>query len=235
MHKILFLLFFITRIAAIPASAQDTIPGVKVKNLRGKIIVSWLNDMTRTPVTVNVQRSYDSLKNYVTIGSVLNPENRENGFADGKPPYNNMYYRIFMAFDGGTYLFSKAAKPGNELLFTNSLTTGDSIALFHIKPITYNSYRVHPGRDNNIILHLQDAETKKYSVKFYDFDNKLVFALNKLHETDLILDKVNFVHAGWFYFEVYENGKFVEKNKFYIPREEKNQSGANGEQGRKNR
>ena len=151
MHKILFLLFFITRIAAMPASAQDTIPGVKVKNLRGKIIVSWLNDMTRTPVTVNVQRSYDSLKNYVTIGSVLNPENRENGFADGKPPYNNMYYRIFMAFDGGTYLFSKAAKPGNELLFTNSLTTGDSIALFHIKPITYNSYRVHPGRDNNII------------------------------------------------------------------------------------
>jgi hypothetical protein len=71
-------------------------------------------------------------------------------------------------------------------------------------------------------------------VKFYDENNSLLFVLNKLHETDLIVDKVNFAHAGWFYFEVYESGKLLEKNRFYIPNDEKAQSSSN-EQGKKHR
>lgn len=235
MRKILFLLVCSTAFFSFASFAQDALPQITVKNIRGKIIVSWLNDLTKPPKTINIQRSFDSLKNYITIGSVLNPENRENGYADEKAPWNNMYYRIFISFDGGSYLFSKVARPGKAVFSANELSIGDSIALFHIKPVAYNSSRIHPGKDNNIIVRLQDAETKKYSVRFYDDNNKLVFVLNKLHETDLVLDKVNFVHAGWFYFEVYESGKFIEKNKFYIPKDEKSQAAATGERGKKNK
>ena len=233
MRKILLLASF-SLIIALPLLAQDALPQITVKNINGKVIVSWLNDFVKPPNTINIQRSFDSLRNYVTIGSVLNPENRENGYADAKPLYTNMYYRLFIAFGGGTYTFSMSARPVKAIPGFTELSTADSIALFHIKPVTYTSSRIHIGKDNNVILHLQDAETKKYLVKFYDADNSLLFALNKLHETDLIVDKVNFVHAGWFYFEVYDGGKLLEKNKFYIPNDEKTQSSSN-EQGRKHR
>jgi len=233
MRKILLLAVF-TLIIALPSFAQDPLPQITVKNINGKVIVSWLNDFVKPPKTINIQRSFDSLRNYVTIGSVLNPENRENGYADAKPFYTNSYYRVFIAFEGGSYMFSTSARPIKMIPGFNELSTADSIALFHIKPVTYTSDRVRTGKDNNITLHLKDAETKKYSVRFYDEDKTLVFVLNKLHETDLIVDKVNFVHAGWFYFEVYEGGKLLEKNKFYIPADDKTQSTSN-EQGRKHR
>jgi len=232
MRKIVLLTF--TLIAARPLFAQDALPQITVKNINGKVIVSWLNDFVKPPKTINIQRSLDSTRNYVTIGSVLNPENRENGYADAKPLYTNMYYRVFIAFEGGSYMFSVSARPVKAIPGFTELSTADSIALFHIKPITYASNRVHTGKDNNVMLHLQAAETRKYSVKFYDEENSLLFVLNKLHETDLIVDKVNFVHAGWFYFEVYESGKLLEKNRFYIPNDDKTQSSSN-EQGRKHR
>ena len=233
MRKILLLLAF-TLIFALPIFAQDPLPQISVKNINGKVIVSWLNDFVKPPKTINIQRSSDSLRNFVSIGSVLDPENRENGYADAKPLSTNMYYRVFIGFTKGSYMFSVSGRPVKMVPGFSGLSTADSIALFHIKPTTYASNRVHMGRDNNVLLHLQDAETKKYAVKFYDEDNTLLFVLNKLHETDLIVDKVNFVHAGWFHFEVYENGKLLEKNKFYVANDEKTQSSSN-EQGKKHR
>ncbi len=221
-------------IMALPSFAQEALPQITVKNVNGKVIVSWLNDFVKPPKTINIQRSVDSISNYVTIGTVLDPANRENGYADAKPLYTNLYYRVFIAFDGGSYLFSTSSRPVRAAPGFTELSTADSIALFHIKPLVYTSERVRAGKDNNIMLHLRDAETKKYAVKFYDEENDLLFVLNKLHETDLIVDKVNFVHAGWFHFEVYENGRLLEKNRFYIPADEKAQSSSN-EQGKKHR
>ena len=230
MRKILFLLGF-TLLAALPLLAQEALPQITVKNINGKVIVSWLNDFVKLPKSISIQRSFDSLKNYVTIGSVLNPENRENGYADAKPLYTNLFYRVFVAFDGGSYMFSSPARPVKMIPGFSELSTADSIALFHIRPVTYASNRVRIGRDNNVTLYLKDAETKKYSVKFYDDDRNLLFVLNKLHETDLIVDKVNFVHAGWFYFEVYESGRLLEKDRVYIPADNKTQS--SNERGKK--
>jgi len=35
----------------------------------------------------------------------------------------------------------------------------------------------------------------------------------------LTLDKSNFIHAGWFKFELYEDGQLKEKNKLLIPKD----------------
>jgi len=213
--------------------AQDKpLPFIQVKNLNNKIVVSWINDYTKPITALNIQRSYDSLQNYTTIGSVLSPQSRENGFADANFPYNKMYYRVFVSFEGGSYIITASARPVKEFYVADNalsekypwlVSNKDSGIVFPpSKPeITYPSNTIFTAKDNNIIIHLVNAETKKYSVKFFDETEKFLFELTKLKEEYLIIEKVNFVHAGWFRFELYENGLLLENNKFQILKEVK--------------
>jgi hypothetical protein len=111
MKNLIGLIFFYLLVLCKPTAAQSTLPDITVKNNNDKIIISWTNDYKLTITNISIQRSFDSLKNYTTIGSVLNPQAIENGFADNKPPYNRMYYRLFIAFEGGTYVFSNSSRP----------------------------------------------------------------------------------------------------------------------------
>lgn len=84
-------------------------------------------------------------------------------------------------------------------------------------------YKISPyvftGKDGNIYISLADADKKKYMVKFLEQDLSMVLEVKEIKKTPLIIDKSNFVHAGWFRFELYEDGKLKEKNKFYIPKD----------------
>ncbi|MEI9935182.1 MAG: hypothetical protein WDM71_10120 [Ferruginibacter sp.] len=48
-----------------------------------------------------MQRSYDSLRNFTTFNSVLNPSSAENGVNDSKPYNGKTFYRVFIVFEGG--------------------------------------------------------------------------------------------------------------------------------------
>ncbi len=213
------------------AQAQEVLPGITVRNNNGKIIVSWKNEYQQVATTINIQRSYDSLNNYSTIGSVLNPLNKENGYADLSAPYNKMYYRVFIAFEGGSYIISKPVRPTKD---TGSFTQNSVLYPWQVNPNADPSIQVPPGpngfiasktvftaRDNNVVIHLADVETKKYNVKFFDELDNLLFELTQVKEDYLIVDKVNFKRSGWFYFEVFENGKSIEKSKFFIAKDGK--------------
>jgi hypothetical protein len=261
MQRISFLLIMLLGFCAVSVTAQDTLPAISVKNLNGQIIVSWVNNYKTPVANLNIQRSFDSLRNYTTVGSVLNPQNIENGYADSKPPYSKMYYRVFVSFEGGRYLFSNIARPVKvqpevvQTVNADGTIAADTSYPFLIRNklaiptindpkqnntkiqpktqlppinsnteiITYPSRRIYSGKDNNVVIYLPDAATKKYIVKFFEENDTPIFELNKLPEPYLIIEKVNFVHAGWFYFEVYENGKLIEKNKFYVLKDGKNQ------------
>ena len=108
-----FFTFLFTVIAASTLYAQQPLPlpVITVKNMHNKIIVSWVNGYTKPVATLNIQRSYDSLKNFSTIGSVLSAQSRENGYTDPNPPYTRMYYRIFIAFEGGSYIITPSVRP----------------------------------------------------------------------------------------------------------------------------
>ena len=108
-YKFFFLILGLITVQIV--SAQEVLPGITVKDFSGKIIVSWMNEYKVPVSNISIQRSYDSTKNFTTIGSVLNPQNLENGFADNKPPYNKMYYRLFISFEGGAYVFSSTVRP----------------------------------------------------------------------------------------------------------------------------
>ena len=241
MRKVLFILAAGIAWFCCKTNAQEILPRISVKNITGRIIVSWRNEYTRPVTTINIQRSFDSLRNYTTIGSILNPQNIENGYADANPPYNKMYYRVFVSFEGGSYLFSSPFLPIKEKISFDTSTKWNPDLYLQLKGkqpslsdliqenllpqnsndpsgITYPSRRIFTGKDDNIIIFLPDAETKKYIAKFYDDADRVIFELGKLHESYLIVEKVNFVHGGWYHFELFEGGRLVEKNRFFIPK-----------------
>ncbi len=429
MRSLFIGLFFLCLILDSPIQAQNVLPHINVKNRDGKIIISWLNNYTRPAKLISIQRSFDSLRNFITIGSVLNPLNKENGFVDKQPINDHMYYRVFVAFSGGEYVYSETAKPEIEKLNTektvkpikptvvklknipiikkdsliiaapdsirfikrdsirltvrdsirelpaikkpiakiripksihsqttdascleggsailelagfeapfgitwntdpvqfgpvaNNLPPGNykasivdaeqkkmvypiSIALINDLTLTVHadttiysgmsfdavangnadqyswtpvtglsdpniatptvaptsttlySIRASKGfcqtsqsfkvtvlpaiihvfttRENTVVISLPDADTKKYQLKFFDESGKFIFEINRLHDNYLIIDNANFVHAGWFQYEIFEAGKRIEKNKFYLSKEDKVQKPAVNEKGKK--
>ena len=56
----------------------------------------------------------------------------------------------------------------------------------------YPSNYIYTGKENNIIVALPGAGSKKYLVRFFNDNNKPIFELNKLFEQSLIIEKVNF-------------------------------------------
>jgi hypothetical protein len=276
-----FLIFFV--IGSLSASGQNVLPSITVKNLNEKIIVSWLNQYQKPIQNILIQRSYDSLKNYSTIGTVLNPQNVENGYPDLAPPYNKMYYRLAITFEGGTYEIGKPARPVKDIpelepmdirnypkeevnINTNLVTietsnlkkdTADlkpnkidiknkkdqikekavaiitpdssqikaaSITPKKIIETAYPSSRIFTSKQNIVIIHITDVNSKKYSIRFYDEDEKLTFSIKKITEDYLYVEKSNFVHAGWFRFEIYEDGILFEKNKVFISKDKSKSS-----------
>lgn len=220
MRKSIFIIFLFLLLHKI-SIAQDTLPKISVTQLGTKVLVSWVNPFNSL-TTINIQRSYDSLKNFTTIGSVLNVNAKNNGFVDSKEFIPPQYYRVFISFEGGTYIFTQSHKPGidngnsaaeiNEI--KEAIKQGPPAQTFFIP-----SKMVYTGKENNVIISLPDANKKKYSIKFFENDGTPLFEIKKITEPYLTLDKVNFVHAGLFNFEIYADGVLVEKHKFYIPKD----------------
>ncbi|MEO6455247.1 MAG: hypothetical protein ABIN97_14300 [Ginsengibacter sp.] len=211
--------------------AQDTLPRLSVTSISNNVLISWVNPYTSL-TTINIQRSFDSIKNFRTIGTILNVKNTKNGYADIKPPLTKMFYRVFISFEGGTYIFSKSYRPVIDTL--KAMPNIKGLQQNVVVPWFVPSGRVYTGKDNNVIISLPDAPKKKYSLKFYEENGIPVFDIDKIPEPYLTLEKVNFLHSGIFNFELFEDGTIIEKNKIYIPKDGKMISGS-GEQGRQPR
>lgn len=222
LHTLFILLFF----TATGAFAQDTLPKFSVKNVgNNRIIIGWINNY---PVVkqISIQRSHDSLKNYKTILSVADPAAVQNGFADTKAPNDHMYYRLFINLEGGRYLFTEAKKPSMDTARTavdpvvdklkDSITKKPPVIK---KPDFIPSFYVYTNKDGYVFINLPDADRKKYHIKFFEEDDAFLFELKNIRETGLTLDKANFMHSGWFKFELYNEEKLVEKNRFYLAKE----------------
>lgn len=197
--------------------AQDTLPNLTVTNINNNILISWANPYTSL-TTINIQRSFDSTKNFKTIGTILDVKNKKNGYVDHKPLSVKMYYRVFLSFQGGTYLFTKSYLPVKDTL---SPLPDVKAKQQSVLPWFVPSKRVYAGPENNVIISLPDAESKKYSLQFFEENGTPVFKISKIPEPYLTLEKVNFLHSGIFNFELLDDGKLVEKYKIYIPKEKK--------------
>src|SRR5665647_629790 len=176
MYKVLITIFllFLLQEAAV---AQDTLPKITVSQLGKKVLISWVNPYTYV-TTINIQRSADSLKNFTTIGTVLNVQSSSNGFMDPKEFIpSRQYYRLFISFEGGNYLFTESQRPAEDTLH---ITTEIIDYQQPVKTWFVQSKHVYTGGDNNIIISLPDAAHKKYSIKFFEEDGTSLFELKKI-------------------------------------------------------
>ncbi len=218
----IFLLLIVVFVLVDSMYAQDTLPNLSVKNIGNTVLVSWTNPFT-TLTTLNIQRSADSLKNFTTIGSILDVKNKQNGYADAKPKSLKMFYRVFIAFEGGAYLFSKSYRPVKDSVKPGEVKKTE--ILLPPLPVVRHSYipsrYIYTGKDNNVIIVLKDAATRKYQVKFFTESKVPLFEINKISEPYLIIEKVNFLHAGMFRFEIYEDGILMEEHWIYIQKDGK--------------
>ncbi|MFZ1785852.1 MAG: hypothetical protein WAU23_11675 [Ferruginibacter sp.] len=271
MRKFYFLLILGTVFSMTRLKAQATLPDFTLKNTNGEVSVLWLNQYPIQVNGISVQRSYDSSKNFTSISSVFNPQNTVNGFTDHNPPYNKMYYRLFIGFDTGVYILTEPKRPEinsvidysaliveiNTLYEKNiklqeeklRLKKAAALALAAKKPaaknsknavapktkvsdaevpeedetgkVTYPSKRIFTDKDDNLVIKLPNIKKSSYRVKFYTEDYKPLFEIKNLVDDYLVIEKVNFGHAGWFTFEIFRNGLLFEENKFYIPNEVK--------------
>jgi hypothetical protein len=78
------------------------------------------------------------------------------------------------------------------------------------------SLNVFSNNTGNVELLFKEYKIKKYKVIFFDNNNKELFRIKQINYGKLTLDKANFIKAGWYYFELYENDKLIEKNKFFV-------------------
>jgi len=231
MFKFLFVLLIIIAFPRSDMYAQDTLPKISVVDRFGKVIISWKNVYGATITNINIQRSTDSIKRFTTIGSVLNPLNIENGYVDSKSPGGKIFYRVFVAFDGGDYIFTHSYRPvidtSREVV---AEVEKEKIEIVDEKkgktkpvapPVFVPSKFVYTGKDNNVVISLPDAENQKFSIKFFEENGDPLFELHSIKEPYLILEKVNFLHAGWFKYDLYNNNILLEKFKFYIPKDGK--------------
>jgi hypothetical protein len=87
------------------------------------------------------------------------------------------------------------------------------------KEIYKPSKYVYTEKFGNVMLSLPDAAHKEYRIVFFDDNKKQVLELKSIKRSPLILDKTSLVHSGWFSFEIYEEGKLLEKHRFFIPKD----------------
>lgn len=225
MYRFCLLFLFLFSLQKI-SFAQDTLPKITVTQLGKKVLVSWNNPFTNV-TNINVQRSQDSLKNFTSIGSLLDVSPGINGFTDTKEFIpSNQYYRLFISFHGGSYIFTQSHRPGKDTISEMSIIEKQKIenqVSTEIPKYDRNlfvpSKHVYTGKDNNVIISLPDAAREKYSIKFYRADGSFLFEVSKIDENFLTLDKANFLHAGLFIFELYDNNIIIERHKFYIPKD----------------
>lgn len=226
-----FLLFFI----CFATQAQDTLPKFSVRNIGGnKYVISWANNFKNIR-QISIQRSLDSLKGFKTILTVPDPTTPENGFVDSKAINDHNFYRLYIMLEKGVYFFSEAKKPfydsvamkrklnieGNsdKMGFIDSLSGPKLTKEKIISNSFIASKYVYTYQDGYVRINLPEDDKKKYLLKFFDDKDNFILEIKEPKLRNFKIDKSNFYHSGWFKFELYEDGKLLEKHKFLIPKE----------------
>lgn len=216
-----------------PRENEDTLPKFSVKSVgNNRIIVGWSNNF-QVVKQITIQRSFDSLTGYRSIMTVPDPTIPQNGYVDTKAPNDRMFYRLYILLDKGFYLFSKAQRPvidtTKRVVFDDKLSRingNDSVNIPNFgmnnknRPEVFTpSVHVYTFTDGYVRVNLPDDEKKKYSLKFFEEGDTLLFELKDIKERTFLIDKANFYHGGWFKFELFEDGKLKEKHKFFLQKD----------------
>lgn len=107
-----------------------------------------------------------------------------------------------------------------------NIRTGDSAKIPTVvtpqgEPNAYApSLYVYTHPDGNIRIQVPNrSRLSRYRIRFYESDKSFLFELKNLPAPNFQLDKTNFLHGGWFLFELMEDNRIIEKHKLYLEKE----------------
>ncbi|MFZ9661654.1 MAG: hypothetical protein ACO29O_07230 [Chitinophagaceae bacterium] len=189
-------------------------------------MLSWHNNY-RDIVRISIQRSHDSINGFKTIATIAKPNERINGFLDKRAPNTSQYYRLQIErwLDGIS--FTNVVKPSADSPSTdlkkfeiqNTISDKATTEAKSNSSFPTSSIYVFINREGNVHIALPDAKMKNYSVKFFRDNGSLALYLKRVRENELTLDKSNFINAGWYIFELYDDSRLMEKNKILIQKD----------------
>ncbi|MEO7310268.1 MAG: hypothetical protein ABIX01_07730 [Chitinophagaceae bacterium] len=122
---------------------------------------------------------------------------------------------------------------GDYLRFKDSIMNSTKDTLFplssdtiqilqYVAPYVWKSSNyVYTNKEGYVVINLPEALTRKYELRIFEQDENPVPILELKHikNSYLTLDKTNFYHAGWYRFELIEDGKIKDRNKILIPKD----------------
>ena len=76
---------------------------------------------------------------------------------------------------------------------------------------------IFSNKEGNLVIALPNTQQKKYLLTVFKEDGSLVFSMKDIKHPQLLIDRSNFFHSGWFRYDLFEGDKLKEKNKFFIP------------------
>jgi hypothetical protein len=204
----------------IRVQAQEKLPNFKIKDLGQKgIEISWINPFKNCQ-QLSIQRSTDSLQ-FKTIANAKTPNLYENSFIDKSQQERPLFYRIFYIIKSGKYYFSivksiRSKPQQTPTTITNNNNNNNINTQWKPSKFVYCI-----GKGTPTIL-LPDAQKHLYRLIFKEEKGNTIFELNAIKEIETYLDKANFVHTGWFLFELFEDDKLKEQGRILIQKDATN-------------
>lgn len=211
------------------APPPPTLPMMSIVTDNAKNILSWVSQYDGVK-SIAIQRSADSVRNFTTIGVLTNPKKGVQRFIDELPLAGKNHYRLSVNFAGDLEWFSNTYKVViDSAVLANSLKgaiksgTTNSIAPKNDSPSDPNepakpkefyytpSLRVYSNPyTGHINISLEDATSKKYSIRFFDPNKNEVLKISRIPKKQLILDKNNFNSRGTYQFQLFDGTELVE-------------------------
>lgn len=171
---------------------------------------------------------------YILVGDVFNFSKPKhailiNSISNRIPQQNMDSTRIITIFTKDSVLTKINYAAYQKFQDSIAINTKDTLFILSqdevlLRPFDpFNNYipsiYVITNEDGFVELKLPNAKNKNYKVIFFDTDGKKLFTLKNIKYSDLVIDKTNFLHAGWFRFELWEDDILKERNKVLLQRD----------------
>jgi hypothetical protein len=192
--------------------------------------------------SIAVQRSNDSVYNYVTIGYVKNLKPGVQAYIDGHPQPGKNFYRLYIAFDSDLTWYSNRVRvtvseeellsqgmvlpPNDSLQKYISSTDANNPLKEIIGKVSLNASSADADQNGfsyirsqyiytnpltgHVNIEVPEVLRNKYTVKFYDGNNKQVLEVPRVMASPAIIDKRNFQKKGIFKFVLKRNNTQLE-------------------------
>lgn len=216
-----YILFTLLSYCALAQEAEiPALPSLKIETKEGYNFLSWVNTYDGLK-SVQIQRSADSVLNFVTIGNIAKPVSGVQRFTDKTPMLGKNYYKVRVLFQSELEWFSNtykvildsatiAASRQQALLTgsTKATSTGREEEIeskepkgFYYEPSTQVYTNPYTG---HVVISLNDANEKRYSLRFYNPEKEEVLYISRIKKTHIILDKYNFNARGTYQFKLFD-------------------------------